>query len=82
MQISAGLNRGYDSNAIVEQAEKQGMEVFIPPKKSKIKDNTINNCISWRHLVENAFFISKDGVASLQDTLKKAYLFFPCCRAN
>jgi len=28
-------DRGYDSNAIIEQAEKQGMKVVIPPKRNR-----------------------------------------------
>ena len=28
-------DRGYDSNAIIEQAETQGMEPVIPPKKNR-----------------------------------------------
>lgn len=28
-------DRGYDSNAIVEQAEQQGMEAMIPPRKNR-----------------------------------------------
>jgi len=28
-------DRGYDSNAIIEQARKQGMEAIIPPKKNR-----------------------------------------------
>jgi len=28
-------DRGYESNAIVEQTEKQGMEAVIPPKKNR-----------------------------------------------
>jgi transposase len=39
-------DRGYDSNQIVEQAEKQGISVVIPPKKTaKNKENTIKNFI-------------------------------------
>jgi len=28
-------DRGYDTDAIVEQAEKQGMKAVIPPKKNR-----------------------------------------------
>jgi len=53
-------DRGYDSNAIIEQAEKQGMEVVIPPKKNR---KTQRSCdkkpYKPRHLVENAFFVSQ-----------------------
>lgn len=49
-------DRGYDSNAIVEQAEKQGMEAVIPPKKNrKIPRPYDKELYKLRHLVENAF---------------------------
>jgi len=49
-------DRGYDSNAIVEQAEKQGMEAVIPPKKNrKIQRPYDKELYKLRHLVENAF---------------------------
>lgn len=49
-------DRGYDSNAIVNQAEKQGMEVVIPPKKNRKKQREYNKDVyKLRHFVENAF---------------------------
>ena len=49
-------DRGYDSNAIIEQARKQGMEAIIPPKKSRTAQRFYDKALyKLRHLVENAF---------------------------
>ena len=49
-------DRGYDSNAILEQAKEQGMEAVIPPKKNrKIQREYDEELYKLRHLVENAF---------------------------
>ena len=57
--IEAGhllADRGYDSDAIVKQAETQGMQTVIPPKKNrKIKREYDKDLYKIRHLVENAF---------------------------
>jgi len=49
-------DRGYDTNAIIEQASESGMEVVIPPKKNRKETRYYDNCLyKLRHLVENAF---------------------------
>ena len=49
-------DRGYDVNAIIEQAIKQGMEVVIPPKKNRKNQREYDEELyKLRHLVENAF---------------------------
>jgi transposase len=49
-------DRGYDSDAIVEQAEKQGMKAVIPPRKNRnILREYDKDLYKLRHLVENAF---------------------------
>jgi transposase len=49
-------DRGYDSDAIIEQAQKQGMEPVIPPRKHrKIQRPYDQYLYKLRHLVENAF---------------------------
>lgn len=49
-------DRGYDSNAIIDQATHQGMNVVIPPKKNrKIQRKYDKDLYKVRHLVENAF---------------------------
>lgn len=60
-------DRGYDSDAIVEQAQSQGMEVVIPPKKNrKDQRHYDKHLYKIRHLVENAFLHLKSwrGVAT------------------
>ena len=54
-------DRGYDINAIIEQAIKQGMKVTIPPRKNR-KDlrEYDKDLYKLRHLVENAFFTSQE----------------------
>ena len=49
-------DRGYDSNEIIEKAEKQGMNVVIPPKKNRKEQRAYDKALyKHRHLVENAF---------------------------
>jgi len=49
-------DRGYDSDAIVEQARQQGMQVAIPPRKNRKDPRSYDKDLyKLRHLVENAF---------------------------
>jgi transposase len=49
-------DRGYDTNAIVEQAMAQGMDVVIPPKRNRVEQRQYDKALyKLRHLVENAF---------------------------
>jgi transposase len=49
-------DRGYDSDAIVEQAMKQDMEPAIPPRKNRTRPRPYDKHLyKLRHLVENAF---------------------------
>jgi transposase len=49
-------DRGYDANAILEQAAKQGMKPVIPPRKHrKVQRDYDRYLYKLRHLVENAF---------------------------
>ncbi len=49
-------DRGYDSDAIVVQANAQGMVAVIPPRKSrKVQREYDRDLYKIRHLVENAF---------------------------
>jgi transposase len=49
-------DRGYDTNAIIEQAEKQGMKPVIPSNKNRIIQREYDpELYKLRHLVENAF---------------------------
>ena len=60
-------DRGYDSDAIVAQAEDQGMIAVIPPRKNrKIQRPYDKDLYKYRHLVENAFLHLKQwrGIAT------------------
>ena len=49
-------DRGYDTNAILEQATQQSMKSVIPPRKHrKIQRDYDRYPYKLRHLVENAF---------------------------
>ena len=49
-------DRDYDSDAIIEQAMKQGMKPVIPPRKNRTRQRPYDEHLyKLRHLVENAF---------------------------
>ncbi|MDH5642236.1 MAG: IS5 family transposase, partial [Nitrospira sp.] len=49
-------DKGYDSDAIVEQATSRGMHVVIPPRKNRTTQRPYDEDLyKLRHLVENAF---------------------------
>jgi len=49
-------DKGYDTDAIVEQAKNQGMKPVIPPKRNrKVQREYDKELYRLRHLVENAF---------------------------
>ena len=49
-------NRGYDSNALIDQATNQNMAPVIPPKKNRFVQRSYDEELyKLRHLVENAF---------------------------
>lgn len=61
------VDRGYDSDAIVEKAGKAGMKAVIPPrKKRRVQREYDKELYKLRHFIENAFMILKRwrGVAT------------------
>ncbi len=49
-------DKGYDSDAIVDQATAQGMKAVIPPRKNRKDQRDYDHDLyKLRHLVENAF---------------------------
>ena len=53
-------DRGYDSDAIVEKAERAGMKAVIPPRKNrKVQREYDVELYKLRHWVENAFLTLK-----------------------
>jgi len=57
--LSAGhpiADKGHDSDKVVEQAKKQGMQVHIPSRKNRKNPREYDkHPYRQRHLVENAF---------------------------
>lgn len=53
-------DKGYDTDAILEQARRVGMNAVIPPKKNR-KDQIAydEDLYKLRHLIENAFLMLK-----------------------
>lgn len=53
-------DKGYDNDAIVEQAASQGMQAQIPSKKNRKRPRPYDKELyKLRHLVENAFLYLK-----------------------
>ena len=49
-------DKGYDSDAIIDQAMRQGMQAVIPPKKNRKQPRSYDKDLyKLRHLIENAF---------------------------
>ena len=49
-------DRGYDTDALLEQAQAQGMDTVIPPKRNRTVQRPYDKSLyQVRHLVENAF---------------------------
>ena len=60
-------DKGYDTDAIVNQAQAAGMEVVIPPKSNRKHQRPYDEHLyKVRHLVENAFLRLKQwrGIAT------------------
>lgn len=70
-------DRGYDSDAIVDQARQQGMQVVIPPKKNRKEQRKYDKYLyKIRHLVDHAFLNLKTwrGVATRYAERTSPYL--------
>ena len=70
-------DRGYDTNAIIDNALQNGVIVVIPPKKNRKEQREYDKEIyKLRHLVENAFAILKRwrGIATRYAKHTSSYL--------
>lgn len=70
-------DKAYDSDAIVEQAQNQGMNPVIPPKKNRKEQRECDEELyKLRHLVENAFLHLKRwrGIATRYAKNTKSFL--------
>ena len=69
-------DRGYDTDAVIEQATEAGIEVVIPPKKNRKKQREYNKDIyENRHQVENTFLKLKQWRGIATRYAKKASSF-------
>ena len=76
-------DKDYDSDAIVEKAEAQGMVAVIPPRKNrKVQRPYDKDLYKLRHLVENAFLHLKRwrGIATRYAKNTKSFLAAVQCR--
>jgi transposase len=54
--LSLLADKGYDSDAVVTQAEAGGMNAVIPPRRNRKQPRDYDKALyRHRHLVENAF---------------------------
>ena len=70
-------DKGYDTDAIIEQAAAQGMNAVIPPKKNRIHQRLYDEDLyKLRHLIENAFLMLKRwrGIATRYAKNSKSFL--------
>ena len=68
-------DRGYDIDVIIQKALQAGITPVIPPKKNRqVLREYDKHIYKLRHLVENTFCTSKDGVILLLFTLKMLHL--------
>jgi transposase len=70
-------DKGYDSDAIVEQAQRQNMQAHIPSRKNRKEPRHYDKHLyKLRHLVENAFLHLKRwrGIATRYAKNKASFL--------
>ena len=70
-------DRAYDSNDIISQSIKQGINPVIPPKKNRRHQREYDKYLyKLRHLVENAFLHLKQwrGIATRYAKITKSFV--------
>jgi transposase len=73
-------DRGYDSDAILHQAQSRNMEAVIPLKKNRKKQRHYDKKIyALRPLVENAFLPLKRWRGDWDKVCNKLGFLFSCC---
>ena len=74
-------DRGYDTNAIVAEAEARGMEAVIPPRRHRKEPRHYDRALyKLRHLVENAFLEFKQWRAVATRYAKNEASFLAICQ--
>ena len=75
------VNRGYDTNAIVAEAEARGMEPVIPPRSHRKELRYYDRALyKLRHLVENSFLHFKQWRAVATRCAKNETSFLAICQ--
>ena len=74
-------DRGYDSDAVVAQAQRQGMEAVIPPRSRRKAPRDYDRALyKLLHLVENAFRTFKQWRGVATRYAKNEASFWPSAR--
>ena len=76
-------DKGYDSDALAELFERQGMKVCIPPRSNRKNPREMDTHLyRVRHLVENAFLRLKEwrGIATRYAKRQASFLSVVCLR--
>ena len=74
-------DRGYDTNSIVEQAQAQGMEPVIPPRRHRKEPRYYDRALyKLRYIVENAFLDFKQWRAVATRYAKNETSFLAICQ--
>ena len=70
-------DRGYDTNEVLDLAERQAMQAVIPPKRNRKEQRAYDKHLyTLRHLVENAFLQLEQwrGIATRYAKRTSSYL--------
>ena len=76
-------DKGYDTDKIVEMAEKRGMKACIPPRKNRKKQREYDKYLyKLRHMVENTIQRLKEwrGIATRYAKRKASFHSIVCLR--
>ena len=74
-------DRGYDTNAVVAEAEARGMEAVIPPRSHRKEPRHYDHYLyKLRHLVENSFLDFKQWRAVATRYAKNSASFLDICQ--
>jgi transposase len=76
-------DKGYDTNKVLALAQARGMEVCIPPMKSRTVQRKYDKYLyTIRHLVENAFLRLKEwrGIATRYAKRMSSFFAAVCLR--
>jgi len=74
---------GYDANTVVAQAQEQGMEPAMPPRKRRKRPRRYDKALyKLRHLAENSFLDFKQWRAAATRYAKNEASFLSICQTR